>query len=229
MFNIFWQRIILVKRGGGFLVSLHPMQAMKSFTSFTTTFCSVALGVFLAGTTSVFAEAKLDVSKPDFDDLQSPALGAKKSWNPKDWLEMEVKFKVSAVSPKPKDGFVDRITVRWYVAVENPGGKGYWLLEKEVTHVNIPVGEDLYASVYLSPNSVKRLSGGERASKAILYAVGGEINVAGTTEYFSSKGKAGWWTSGNLSRTDKVPLLNKDETPFRLSWYDRYAEIEKKR
>jgi hypothetical protein len=202
---------------------------MRSFTNFQSTISSLVLGVFLAGTTSLFADAKFSVGKPDFDDILSPDIGAKKSWKPKNWLEMEVKLKVSAVSPKPKDGFVDEVRIRWYVAVENPGGKGYWLLEKEVTHVNIPIGEDLYASVYLSPNSVKRLSGGERASKSILYAVGGEITIAGKTEYFSSKGKAGWWTSGNLSRTDKVPLLNKDETPFKLAWYDRYAEIKEKR
>ena len=190
------------------------------------------MGAFLAGSSALFAEAKISVDDPDFDDLQSPEVGGntgKKNFRPKDWLEMEVKFKVSAVSPEPKDKFVNRATVRWYVAVKNPGGKGYWLLEKEVEHVNIPVGEDVYASIYLSPNSVQRLSGGDRASKSILYAVGGEINVAGTTVYFSSKGKAGWWTSGNLSRTDKVPVLNKNETPFKMLWWDRYAEVAERR
>jgi hypothetical protein len=42
--------------------------------------------------------------------------------------------------------------------------------------------------------------------------------------------KKPFWTlaSDNLSRTDKVPLLNKNETPFKFLWYDRYAEIEEK-
>lgn len=202
---------------------------MNVSTYSKTLFKAALMGVFLATTSGAFAEAKVSVDKPSFDDLQSPDLGAKKSWKPKDWLEMEVKFKVTAVSPEPKDKFVDRVTVRWYVAVKNPGGRDYWLLEKEVTHVNVPVGEDLYASIYLSPNSVKRLSGGERASKSILYAVGGEINVAGSTVYFSSKGKPGWWQSGSLSRTDRVPLLNKAETPFKALWYDRYAEVQAER
>lgn len=202
---------------------------MRPFNYFQSTISTLVLGAFLAGSSSLFAEAKFSVGKPEFDDIQSPDIGAKKSWKPKDWLEMEVKFKVSAVSPKPKDGFVDEVRIRWYVAVENPGGKGHWLLEKEVTHVNVPVGEDLYASIYLSPNSVKRLSGGSRASKSILWGVGGEMTIAGKTEYFTSRDRPGWWTSGKLSRTDKVPLLNKDETPFKAAWYDRYAELKEKR
>ena len=168
----------------------------------------------------------MTIQDPKFDDLQSLSIGGAKRFKPKDWLEMEVKFKVDAVAPKPKDGFVDQISVHWYVAVENPGGKGYWLLEKEVTHVNVSVGEELYASVYLSPNSIKRLSGRERASKSILWAVGGEMKVAGKSFYFSSRGKPGWWTSDKIAKTDKVPLLNKDETPFKAFWYDRYAEIQ---
>ncbi|NNC88973.1 MAG: hypothetical protein HKN82_10995 [Akkermansiaceae bacterium] len=187
-------------------------------------------GVFLAAVPHLAAQAKFDVDDPKFDDLQSPEVGGntgKKNWDPKDWLEVEVKFKIDAVRPDAK--FVDEVRIRWYVAVENPESKGYWLLEKEVTHVNVPVGEDIYASVYLSPTSVMRLSGGERASKAVVDRVGGEISILGTTNYFSSKGKAGWWQSGTLSRSDKVPLLNKNQTPFKMLWYDRYAEIQERR
>ncbi len=205
---------------------------MNVSTYSKTLFKAALMGAFLAGTSAVFAEAKIDVDKPDFDDLQSPEVGGntgKKNFKPKDWLEVEVKFNVQAVKPEPKDKFVDRVQIRWFVAVKNPGGRDFWLLEKEVTHVNVPVGEDLYASIYLSPNSVRRLSGGDRASKSIVDRVGGEISVAGTTVYFSTKGKAGWWQSGQLSRTDKVPLLNKSETPFKMLWWDRYAEVQAER
>ena len=179
---------------------------------------------------------KVEVSKPEFDDLPSPEVGGntgKKNFKPKDWLEAEVKFKIEASSKKIK--FVDRVTVKWFVAVENPDGKGYLLLEKEVNHVNVPVGEDVSASVYLSPTAVKRISGGERAGKSILSHVGGEILVNGAQphnkdgRYFTSKGKPGWWTSGQLSRYDKIPLRNKNETPFKFLWWDRYAEIEERR
>ena len=101
-------------------------------------------------------------------------------------------------------------------------------------HVNVPVGEDVYSSVYLSPTAVKRISGSDRAGKSILSHVGGEILVNGTqpvdkSGYFASKDKPGWWVSGKLSRYDKIPLRNKNETPFKFLWWDRYAEIDDER
>jgi hypothetical protein len=180
--------------------------------------------MLLAAAPQLFAQAKFNVDDPKFDDLTSPEIGqARKSWKPKDWLEVECKLKIDTV--RPESDFVDEVRVRWYVAVENPEGKGFWLLEKEVSHVNVPVGEDIWISVYLSPDAVKRLSGGSRAGKNIVDRIGGEVTILGTTEYFSSKGDAGWWRSGNLSRSEAVPLRNKNETPFRALWWDRYAEI----
>ena len=124
--------------------------------------------------------------------------------------------------------------MKWYVAAKNPDGKGYVLLEKEINHVNVPVGEDIFSSVYLSPTAVKRISGSDRAGKSILSHVGGEILINGSqpekkSGYFTSKDKPGWWVSGKLSRYDKIPLRNKNETPFKFLWWDRYAEIEERR
>jgi len=173
---------------------------------------------------------KLKIDNPSFDDLDSPDIGgSEKTFKPKDWLEAEVKFKIEASNPKEE--FVSSVTVRWFVAVENRDGKGFLLLKKEVNHVNVPVGEDIYASVYLSPNSILRLTGRDRAGKSILSHVGGEILVNGTvpvdeTGYFTSKDKPGWWTKAGLTAFDKVELLNKSETPFESLWWDRYAEIK---
>jgi hypothetical protein len=177
---------------------------------------------------------KVEASDPKFDSLLSPEVGGNtgsKSWKPKDWLEAEVKFKVEM--PKSyKQKFVDSVTVKWYVAIKNPAGSGYVLIEKEVEHVNVPVGEDVHSSVYLSPSAIMRISGSDRASKGVVSHIGGEISVNGTSlqdnkdRYFTSKGKIGWWTSGKLSRYDRIPLLNKDETPFKFLWWDRYAEIK---
>ncbi|MFK7911960.1 MAG: Amuc_1102 family pilus-like protein [Akkermansiaceae bacterium] len=196
---------------------------------------ALLLGVFALSTSAMAQRYKVEADKPDFDDLQSPEVGGntgRKNFKPSDWLEAEVKFKVVASSDKVK--FVDRVTVKWYVAAKNPDGNGYVLLEKEINHVNVPVGEDIYSSVYLSPTAVKRISGGDRAGKSILSHVGGQILINGSapegkTGYFTSKGKPGWWTSGKLSRYDKIPLRNKNETPFKFLWWDRYAEIEERR
>lgn len=180
---------------------------------------------------------RVEASDPQFNNIVSPELGGNtgfKKWKPKDWLEAEVKFRVEM--PKTyKQKYVDSVTVKWYVAIENPTGAGYAMLEKEVEYVNVPVGEDVHSSVYLSPSAIMRISGSERASKRVVSHVGGEILVNGTSlkinkgRYFTSKGKIGWWVSSKLSRNDSIPLLNKNETPFKFLWWDRYAEIKPER
>ena len=202
---------------------------------------SAAALVALTMATPLYAQAgKVKASDPKFDNLQSPEVGGntgRKSWKPKDWLEAEVKFKVEM--PKSyKQKFVDSVTVKWYVAIKNPVGKGYMLMEKEVVHVNVPVGEDVYSSVYLSPSAILRISGSDRASKRVISHIGGEILVNGTSiasdkgRFFSSESldvRKPWWSSGSLSRYDRIPLLNKNETPFKFLWWDRYAEIKPER
>ena len=200
-------------------------------------FSAVALAA-LAMVGNVHAQAgKITASDPKFDSLQSPEVGGNtgtKNWKPKDWLEAEVKIKVE-MPDSYKSDYVDSVTVKWFVAVKNPAGSGYVLLEKEVEHVNVPVGENIYSSVYLSPAAIKRLSGSDRASKSVVSHVGGEVLVNGASlqnnkdRYFTSKGKIGWWTSGSLSRYDRIPLFNKNETPFKFLWWDRYAEIKPER
>ncbi|MGJ8676268.1 MAG: Amuc_1102 family pilus-like protein [Akkermansiaceae bacterium] len=193
---------------------------------------ALLLGFVFSTPALVAQQYKVDVEDPSFEDLQSPEVGGntgKKKFKAKDWLECEVKFKIESSDSRVK--FVDKVTVKWYVAAENPDGKGYVLLSKEVNHINVPVNEDVYASVYLSPTSIMRISGSDRAGKSVLSHVGGEILVNGTqpvkqTGYFTSKDKPGWWTKAGLSSYDKIPLLNKSETPFEFLWWDRYAEIE---
>lgn len=179
---------------------------------------------------------KVTVETPSFEDLESPEVGGntnEKNFKPKDWLEVEVKFKVEMPKNYTQD-YIDSITVKWYVAIDNPeGGRKAVYLEKEVKHVNVPVNEDIYSSVYLSPSSIRRISGSDTAGKRVVKSVGGEILVNGQQAFnkneavFSSTGKPGWWLE--LPRYDKIPLRNKNETPFKFLWWDRYAEIEERR
>jgi len=178
-------------------------------------------------------QAKANVDNPKFDAVPSPDIntGYSKSFKPKDWLEMEAKINIE-MKPEPKSGFCDAITAKWYVAVKNPEGRGVMLLTKDVNYVNIPLGEDLYVSVYLSPNTIKRITGNWRAGKGTVEAVGVEILYNGVKiGAATTKGsvRKPWWNSPNLSRTEKFPLLSKDQTPFRDLWYDRYAEIQQRR
>ena len=201
----------------------------KSFSVIASAFI-VALSI---GSASGQA-AKVVGDKPSFDDIPSPEFGGvkNKAFRPKDWLEIEAKLKIS-LSPEPLTKTCDKITVKWYIAVKNPEKPGtFLLLTKDVDHVNVPLSDDIYCSVYLSPSSIKRLTGFDRAGKSSVEYVGYEVLINGekiTQE--TSKGKVGWWSmaSDKISRSDKVPLLNKTETPFSPMWWDRYAEVSVER
>ena len=172
--------------------------------------------------------------KPVFDDLPSPEFsgGKQKSFKPGDWLEVEAKLKI-AISPAPPSKTCEKITVKWYVAVKNPDKPGtFLLLTKQVDHVNLPLDQDVYCSLYLSPASIKRLTGSDKGGKNAVEYVGYEILVNGEKKAVdTNKGKPGWWdtASDKISRSESVPLLNKAETPFSNMWWDRYAEVSVER
>ncbi|MEY4568714.1 MAG: hypothetical protein RLZZ398_153 [Verrucomicrobiota bacterium] len=178
--------------------------------------------------------AKAVIEKPAFDDLPSPEFpgGKSKAFKPKDWLEIETKLNLS-LSPEPASKTCDKVIVKWYVAVKNPEKVGTFLLiTKDIEYVNVPLSEDVYCSVYLSPSSIKRLTGFDRAGKGAVEYVGFEVLINGEkVAQETSKGKVGWWSaaSDKISRTEKVPLLNKAETPFAPMWWDRYAEVSAER
>ena len=188
-----------------------------------------AIAAFSMG--SAFGQASRVIGeKPTFDDLPSPQFsgGKEKSFKPKDWLEIEAKLKIS-LSPEPPSKTCEKITVKWYIAVKNPDKAGTMLLlTKTIEHVNVPLDEDIYCSIYLSPGSLKRLTGSDKGGKTAVEYVGYEVLVNGEKKVEEShKGKPGWWNaaSDKISRSESVPLLNKGETPFSNMWWDRYAEV----
>jgi hypothetical protein len=199
-----------------------------NFLTSLTCACIAAVSTPLAEAQSYKVEAKA----PEFDDIPSPEFGGAKSkdFKPKEWLEIEASIKV-LMSPAPPSKTAEKVLVKWFVAVENPDKQGtYLLLKKEITYVNVPLEEDVFSSVYLSPASVQRLTGSDRAGKSMVYLVGYEVLINGEkVAQETSKGKVGWWTaaSDKISSTDSVPLLDKSESAFAHMWWDRYAEILK--
>jgi len=180
---------------------------------------------------------KLNADKPTFEDLQSPQYqgpGKQKNFKPKDWLEVEAKLNIAGGAGS-KGKVCEKLTVKWYVAVKNPEKIGtHFILTKDVEHMNIPYDEDVWVSVYLSPVSIKRLTGTDRPGKNSVEAVGYEVLVNGVKvaeESSSARFKVGWWNNpgDKATKNDSVPLLNKAETPFRAMWWDRYAEVNEGR
>ncbi len=193
---------------------------------------SLAAFTFLAA--PVHAQEKAQLGTLVFDDLPSPEVntGKAKSFKPKDWLEVEVGIKIPATNAEQKKiGFINQVTVKWYVAMDNPDAKGIIKLTKTINHINVPIDEEIFSSVYMSPSAIKRLTGKDKAGKSAVKAVGVEVLVDGVkVGEAADKAKIGWWNSGQVSdQSDKFPLLNKDETPFSMLWWDRYAEIQKER
>lgn len=194
-------------------------------------FAAAAAVASLSPTTALGQAAKVEGQKPTFDNLPSPefAGGKQKSFKPKDWLEVEAKIKID-LRPEPKSKTAEMMVVKWYVAVKNPEKSGtFFLLTKEITHVNIPLAEEVISSVYLSPASLRRLTGSDRAGKNAVEYVGYEVLIDGEVKAAETdKGNAGWWktTSDKISRNATVPLLSKNETPFANHWWDAYAEIK---
>ncbi len=178
---------------------------------------------------------KIKAKDPSFDDLFSPeiATGNSKKFRPKKWLEVEVELEVEKMRKEPKDKFLDELKVNWYVVVKGVGEKGRknYMIKKTVTYVNFPTDEAAFASVYLSPKTLQRITGKKGAGKRALEAIGGEIEYEGKmVGYFSYGKKAGWWRNErvkkNVEVTTKFPLLDKSQTPFAALWYDRYAEVK---
>lgn len=188
--------------------------------------CAVAVAALLGGPAAIAQQFKVQADKPSFEDFLSPEFQVpkQKRFTPKFWLEVETKLRVEAAESSTK--FCDKLLIKWYVAYRDPDkGSGVRVLSKDVEHVNIPTGEDIYASIYLSPSSIKRLTGSDRASKGVVESVGYEILINGVkVAEESSKSQPGWWNSPKLSRSDLVPLLPKSQTPFSQMWWDRYAE-----
>ncbi len=174
--------------------------------------------------------SKVDGQKPAFDDIESPQFsgGKQKSFKPGDWLEIEAELQID-LAPEPPSKTCDRITIKWYVAVKNPDKPStFLLLTKDIEHVNVPTGEKVVCSVYLSPASIKRLTGSTKAGKNSVEYVGYEVLVNGEKKMEeTNKGKPGWWNTGSdkISRSETVPLLTKAQTPFADMWWDRYAEL----
>lgn len=198
-------------------------------------FLAVAAAAAFLSPLAALAATKVDVTeKPKYDDILSPDISGTKSKpvKPKEWLEVEAKIKVD-MAPEPKNKTCDHLTVKWYVAVENPDKVGTFLkLTKEIEYVNVPLKEDVYCSVYLSPASIRRLTGFSLSGKRAVKFVGFEVIIDGKTvaDATDKAGKDKWWAaaSDKIAESTTVPLLNKMETPFAAMWWDRYPEIKAK-
>ena len=122
------------------------------FIAFSSVVAALALGRHLSWS-GVVPDHR---AAPDFDNLPSPQFAGVKNkrFTPLDWLEIEAPLKVE-MKPEPASKTCDKMTVKWYVAVKNVEKPGTFLLfSKEIEHVNVPLNEEIYSSVFISPASL---------------------------------------------------------------------------
>jgi len=186
-------------------------------------------GLQLVCAQSSGSSLQLDADEPNINIISSPNLGGVDGSNRrgrgKSWMEFEVPLEFE--TRDNDEHFVEDVTVEWYVAIKDKNSNGTLLLEYAVDYVNIPTKEEISVSVYLTPTSLKILTGKDRYSESDIRATAAIISVDGREmKRVSTMRDENWWDSPSLIKDSKVELLPKDETPFKFHWWDQYGEIK---
>ncbi len=201
--------------------AIHTHRIMRNL-SFSSVSALVALLITLAGASdSMFAQAKVSISKFNVDTIASPQFnlqGSKKAFKPaKGWLEAEVVFQVSSSKP-PKDGYLpDSLQIDIFLVLKGSDGKKK-LVKHSGNYANVAVGKQQAVAVYLPPREFARLTGKHRPSKGEL--VGYAVNVK-----YAGKSVASDMRKMTKEQSESAPemeLLPKNQTPFRDLYYDNY-------
>ena len=157
------------------------------------------------------------------------------------WLEVEVPYET-------KVDDVDELTFNFMIMVDNV------ICDGNVTYINIPKGRDHYAVMYIAPRSLEKLTGGRALTGAdiqnvwvtvlrqgqildgAVYKVGqpahNDILISGVNSLPTSKlAQNVIVPSYTPAQPPNLPhqtglVLNKNETPFKLLFYDRYEAIK---
>ena len=140
-----------------------------------------------------------------FDNKPGPKIG--------EWLQVEVRF-------QSRPDFTDELTFKYYILFSGQ------VLEGEVTHVNISKGRELYSVMYLAPNTIARLLDNHPLTGAEIENVGVQILNKGqlvAEKSFKPAGADEWWQQ--MQQVTGL-LLNKNETPFSVLYWDKYEAIK---
>lgn len=177
------------------------------------------------------------------EDLLSPDMaikGVAKNFRPENWLnlEAEVKFnlkanptQLQALGIGEKDKYFGPVVVTFHLLTKDPNNpSGHIHLQKEVTYTDIPLDRSTYFSIFMSPVTISRLTGGTGSAKTLATEMGYEVKYKNDLiGVFSTKRGFAWWDiqSPKVTRGgEKYTLLNKNETPFAMLWWDRYPAIK---
>ncbi|MDF1739510.1 MAG: hypothetical protein P1U86_10160 [Verrucomicrobiales bacterium] len=186
------------------------------------------LGFSTTGMSQIqLAVGDIKVDEPEVEAQPTPQFQAggvknKNVPNPREWLELEVKFEVKG----DEDDIVPELLFRYYVGFRDQSGSPR-ILTGDVKHINVVPGDEYYSSAYVSPSTLGEITGDfKKFQPSSVIAQGVEVYyngviIGGASSMSGSKAK--FWQAGTVAG-----VLSKDETPFALLWIDRYAQSAKK-
>jgi len=163
----------------------------------------------------------VEIADIEIDTQQTPELTysgpkLKKTPRNRDWIEIDVEFEVEG---KSENKYVDELLFKYYLVLDD---KKKTMVTADVIHVNVPLDEKIYSSVYLSPSTLEKLLRKKNFSKNDIKGYAVEVIYRGKTMGGDASNKSSkWWES--REQTTGL-LLPKSRTPFAPLWWDRYAE-----
>ncbi|HAL73383.1 MAG TPA: hypothetical protein DCP71_16605 [Verrucomicrobiales bacterium] len=196
----------------------------------------IALATLAFGISAASAQApavKVDSGKLAINPIQTPQFSAsnvgEKRWRPKDWLEVDMPFKIKLPSSAGRNASLESMTVSFYIGLnaQTKDGKNE-VVKGTFNYVDIPEGQDCHALAYVTPATLRRLLQKDGFTSADIRAWGYEILVSGQRVGGDSSvtGTAWWEKTDNLSINDSV-MLSKTETPFGILWGDYDVSAKK--
>ncbi|MCB1095657.1 MAG: hypothetical protein KDN22_08800 [Verrucomicrobiae bacterium] len=149
----------------------------------------------------------------------------KKRWTQKEWVEIEVPFIVTKLPAKAVA--LSELVFKYYVVVNGPEKK---MLTTTLNHTNVPGKEKVASVVYISPQTMQKLSGNPNVTSPdkLIAAYGVEVEYDGKiVGFYDSTGKKNpeqaFWKKTDIASADG--LLAKKDTPFAPLWSDYHVEV----
>ena len=193
---------------------------------------ALTLAVAILTTTTKRADAQniVSIDKPIVQSQKTPDYTVsgpkKKRWTPKEWVEIEVPFVVTKLPDKAVA--LSELVFKYYVVVNGPEKM---LLSTTLNHTNVPGKEKVASVVYISPQTMQKISGRPDVTspEKLIVAYGVEVEYDGkTVGFFDSTGKKNpeqaFWKSSTFTSADG--LVAKKETPFAPLWSDYHVEVK---
>ena len=178
----------------------------------------------------------MDVDKVNVEIQKTPQFNVQnvkeKRFTPKDWLEIEVdcKAKLAKDEKDRNKKAYDKVEFKYYAYLSgNADSKKNRVITGEVTHVNVPIDQEIHSVMYISPATVLKITEGTKpVAKTMVEAWGVAVFINGEeVGRKTSKTNKEWWKDPGLP-PQEAAMLDKTKTPFAPLWYDFHLEVAPK-